>query len=129
MPLIGRSPNQHFREAFGDENGIPYQMVLYQRMINRVAQSQGVHFFIEVLLCCVSESLTRLETDQKAHSANYTGGEKAGQSWTDRVLGVKQTQDVPASLPQDQQEGVDEDEWVSVEGPPPPNLHRTPLLK
>ena len=58
------------------------------------------------------ESLTRLETDQKAHSSNYTGGEKAGQSWTDKVLGVKQTQDVPVSLPQDQQEGVDEDEWV-----------------
>ena len=63
-------------------------------------------------MCC-SESLTRLETDQKAHSSNYTGGEKTGQSWTDKVLGVKQTQDTPASLPQDQQEGVDEEEWVS----------------
>ena len=60
----------------------------------------------------ISESLTRLETDQKAHSANYTGGEKTGQSWTDRVLGVKQAQEVPTSLPQDQQEGVDEEEWV-----------------
>ncbi len=28
------------------------------------------------------------------------------------MLGVKQTQDTPASLPQDQQEGVDEEEWV-----------------
>ena len=62
---------------------------------------------------CAPESLTRLETDQKAHSANYTGGEKAGQNWTDRVLGVKQARDVPADLPQDQQEGVEEDEWVS----------------
>lgn len=64
------------------------------------------------ILC--AESMTRLETDQKAHSANYTGGEKAGQSWTDRVMGVKQTQDTPSSLPQDTQEGVDEDEWVST---------------
>ncbi len=27
-------------------------------------------------------------------------------------MGVKQTQDVPKTLPQDQGEGVDEDEWV-----------------
>lgn len=60
------------------------------------------------------ESLTRLETDQKAHSSNYTGGEKAGQSWTDKVFETKQTQEVPASLPQDQQEGVDEEEWVRM---------------
>lgn len=67
-------------------------------------------------VACVAESLTRLETDQKAHSSNYTGGEKAGQSWTDKVMGVKQTQEVPDILPQDQQEGVDDDEWVSKEG-------------
>ena len=59
-----------------------------------------------------SESLTKLDTEQKAHSSNYTGGEKAGQSWTDKVMGVKQTSDPPKSLPQDQLEGVDDDEWV-----------------
>ena len=61
---------------------------------------------------CITESLTKLDTEQKAHSSNYTGGEKAGQSWTDKVMGVKQTSDPPNSLPQDQVEGVDEDEWV-----------------
>ena len=58
------------------------------------------------------ESLTKLDTEQKAHSSNYAGGEKAGQSWTDKVMGVKQTSDPPKSLPQDQLEGADDDEWV-----------------
>ena len=61
---------------------------------------------------CITESLTKLDTEQKAHSSNYTGGEKAGQSWTDKVMGVKQTSDPPSRLRQDQVEGVDEDEWV-----------------
>lgn len=54
------------------------------------------------------ESLTKLETEQKAHSANYTGGEGAGQSWTDKVMGVKQA--TPTSAPKEP-EGVDEEEW------------------
>ena len=58
------------------------------------------------------ESLTKLDTEQKSHSSNYTGGEKAGQSWTDKVMGIKQTSDPPKSLPQDRLEGVDDDEWV-----------------
>ena len=59
-----------------------------------------------------SESLTGLDSEQKQHSTNYTGGEKAGQNWTEKVMGVKQTKDTPSQLPQDQNEGVDEDEWV-----------------
>ena len=59
-----------------------------------------------------SESLTKLDTEQKAHSSNYSGGEKAGQSWTDKVMGVKQISEPPKTLPQDQLEGVDDDEWV-----------------
>ena len=58
------------------------------------------------------ESLTKLDTEQKAHSSNYAGGEKAGQSWTDKVMGVKQTSEPPKSLPQDQLEGAGDDEWV-----------------
>lgn len=58
--------------------------------------------------------MTKLDTEQKAHSSNYAGGEKAGQSWTDKVMGVKQTSDPPSSLPQDQLEGVDDDEWVGL---------------
>ena len=58
--------------------------------------------------------MTKLDTEQKAHSSNYAGGEKAGQSWTDKVMGVKQTNDPPSSLPQDQLEGVDDDEWVGL---------------
>lgn len=61
--------------------------------------------------CPLIESLTRLDTEQKAHSASYAGGERAGQSWTDRVMGVKSTQDKPQTLPQDQLEGVADDEW------------------
>ncbi|XP_064405183.1 arpin-like [Halichondria panicea] len=57
------------------------------------------------------ESLTGLDSEQKQRSSNYTGGEKAGQSWTDRVMGVKGTQDTPTQLPQDANEGVDDDEW------------------
>ena len=59
-----------------------------------------------------SESLTGLDSEQKQHSTNYTGGEKAGQNWTEKVMGVKQTNDTPSQLPQDQNDGVDEDEWV-----------------
>lgn len=50
--------------------------------------------------------------EQKEYSANYTGGEAAGQSWTDRVMGVKQTQDTPTPLPGQDKEGVAEEEWV-----------------
>ncbi len=32
------------------------------------------------------------------------------------MLGVKQTQEVPATLPQDEREGVAEEEWVSEGG-------------
>ena len=62
--------------------------------------------------CSLTDSLTKLDTDQKVHAANYAGGDKAGKSWTDRVMNVKQTTDEPKVLPQDTLEGVDEDEWV-----------------
>jgi len=67
-------------------------------------------------------SLTRLDMEQKQYSANYAGGEKAGQSWTEKVMGVKQTQEPPKTLPQDLQEGVEEDEWVSCIIPTSPCL-------
>ena len=66
-----------------------------------------------ILPSSVTDSLTKLDTDQKVHTANYAGGEKAGKSWTDRVMNVKQTTEEPKILPQDTLEGVDEDEWVS----------------
>ena len=65
-----------------------------------------------ILSVLCTESLTRLDMEQKAHSASYAGGDRTGQSWTDRVMGVKSTQDVPQTLPQDQLEGVADDEWV-----------------
>ena len=68
----------------------------------------------------LAESLTKLDSDQKQHSANYTGGEKTGRSWTDRVMEVKGKGEGEGSqssnaepLPQDKLEGVDDDEWVS----------------
>ena len=59
------------------------------------------------------DSLTKLDTVQKTRSSNFAGGEKTGGSWTAKVLGVKATQDVPTSLPQDHVEGAGDDEWVS----------------
>lgn len=61
------------------------------------------------------DSLTKLDTVQKTRSSNFTGGEQTGSSWTSKVMGVKQTQDVPPSLPQDTVEGADDDEWVCTE--------------
>ena len=48
--------------------------------------------------------------DESSTVSNYTGGEPAGASWTEKVMSFKGSQ----PLPQDQQEGVDEDEWVSI---------------
>ena len=64
------------------------------------------------VIISTADSLTRLDTVQKTRSSNFTGGEKAGGSWTTKVMGVKQTQEVPPSLPQDQVEGADDEEWV-----------------
>uniref|UniRef100_A0A1X7SS81 Arpin n=1 Tax=Amphimedon queenslandica TaxID=400682 RepID=A0A1X7SS81_AMPQE len=55
------------------------------------------------------ESFTKLDSDQRAHSSNYTGGEKTGQSWTDKVLGHKST-DEPSQGTGGGGE-VDDDEW------------------
>lgn len=66
-------------------------------------------------LVLLLDSLTKLDSAQKHHSANYSGGEKAGQSWTDKVFSVKQ------DAPDSQQGGgggggeVDDDEWVSMD--------------
>lgn len=57
------------------------------------------------------DSLTKLDTVQKSRSSNFAGGEQTGGSWTSKVMGVKQTQDVPVSLPQDEVEGVGDEEW------------------
>ena len=62
-----------------------------------------------------ADSLTKLDTVQKTRSSNFTGGEQTGSSWTSKVMGVKQTQDVPPSLPQDTVEGADDEEWVCTE--------------
>lgn len=59
-----------------------------------------------------TDSLTKLDTVQKSRSSNFAGGEQTGGSWTSKVMGVKQTQDVPVSLPQDEVEGVGDEEWV-----------------
>ncbi len=60
------------------------------------------------------DSFTKLETDQRQFSSNYTGGEKAGQNWTDKVMGVKQLQQ--DHTPQGGAGEVEEDEWVGIHG-------------
>ncbi len=64
-------------------------------------------------LLTIIESFTKLETSQRQYSSNYTGGEKAGQNWTDKVMGFKQQEQVDPTLNQDKGE-VDDDEWVGV---------------
>ena len=49
---------------------------------------------------------------QSAPVQNYAGGEGVGGSWTDKVMTVKTTQD-DKPLPGQDNEGVDDDEWVS----------------
>ena len=64
----------------------------------------------EISLSCTLhvESLTKLDTDQKLLASNYSGGDKTGQSWTDKVMNVRET--VPNTS--QEVEGVAEDEWV-----------------
>ena len=62
------------------------------------------------MLMIQTDTITKTE-GQKAVVANYAGGEKVGSNWTDKVMTVKGAANT-RSLPQDQMEGVDEDEWV-----------------
>ena len=52
---------------------------------------------------------------QKTRSSNFTGGEATGASWTSKVMGVKQTKEVPSTLAQDRVEGAADDEWVGLQ--------------
>ncbi|ELT93906.1 hypothetical protein CAPTEDRAFT_183258 [Capitella teleta] len=49
-------------------------------------------------------------TPEPGTVSNYTGGEEVGCSWTDKVMTFK-SQDEADRLPQEENEGVDEDEW------------------
>ncbi|XP_019858664.1 PREDICTED: arpin-like [Amphimedon queenslandica] len=60
------------------------------------------------------ESFTKLDSDQRAHSSNYTGGEKTGQSWTDKVLGHKSTDEPSQGTGGGGGGEVDDDEWVRI---------------
>ena len=67
------------------------------------------------VLCYRVDSFTKLETAQRQFSSNYTGGEKAGQNWTDKVMGFKQQSADPGpSATGEGGEEVEEDEWVGV---------------
>ena len=66
---------------------------------------------------CV-ETISVLENAQRKTTSNYVGGDKVGQSWTDKVMGFKGSSSMDDKqkqpLPHEQVEGVDDDEWVSV---------------
>lgn len=53
------------------------------------------------------EFIVKLNNAGSATAANYTGGEGAGSSWTDKVMSFKGQQDVP----QDEGDGAEDDEW------------------
>jgi len=55
----------------------------------------------------ISEVIVKLD-DESAAVTNYTGGEGAGSSWTDKVMSFKGQQETP----QEEGEGADNDEWV-----------------
>jgi len=57
----------------------------------------------------LQEFIVKLE-DSSATATNYTGGEGAGSSWTDKVMSFKGQQEIP----QDEGDGAHDDEWVSV---------------
>lgn len=52
------------------------------------------------------EFIVKLE-DSSATATNYTGGEGAGSSWTDKVMSFKGRQEIP----QDEVAEADDDEW------------------
>lgn len=58
----------------------------------------------------MTEFIVKLDNAGSATAANYTGGEGAGSSWTDKVMSFKGQQDVP----QDEGDGAEDDEWVSI---------------
>lgn len=66
-----------------------------------------------IVIIPLTESLTKLDSEQRAHSSNYTGGEKAGQSWTDKVMNVKREESRETSGGVAGGGEVDDDEWVS----------------
>lgn len=56
------------------------------------------------------EFIVKLD-DDSATATNYTGGEGAGSSWTDKVMSFKGQ---PQGAPQEEGDGADDDEWVGV---------------
>lgn len=64
------------------------------------------------------ETISVLENSQRKTTSNFAGGNKVGQSWTDKVMGFKSSSSMDDKqkqpLPHEQVEGVDDDEWVSV---------------
>ena len=66
-------------------------------------------YSVHVLYACIIDTVAKLDT-QSSTVSHYSGGEAVGGSWTDKVMSVKQAGS--QSLPQDQNEGVDDDEWV-----------------
>jgi len=70
--------------------------------------------------CYVADSLVKITPESKtvlgssASASSVPPTDKPGASWTDKVMAVKlQTASQNAPLPQDEVEGVADDEWVS----------------
>ena len=63
------------------------------------------------------DSFTKLDIEQKQHAINYSGGERTGQSWTDKVMGVKSDQQQREEERAVGGGEVDDNEWVSSAGP------------
>jgi len=76
----------------------------------------GTHYTrankVHILKWCIFDfpldSLSKLD-QQSSTVSNYSGGEGTGASWTDKVMSHKK-QDETGNQP----EGVDDDEWVSM---------------
>ena len=70
------------------------------------SQWVNIYYFLPLLLF-FQEFIVKLD-DESATVTNYTGGEAAGSSWTDKVMSFKVQQETP----QEEEDEAGDDEWV-----------------
>jgi hypothetical protein len=98
---LERAGHAHSLCLWGDEETYNHVECHYGQMIR--LKTLGDSSFID--------SFTKLDSDQKAHSSNYTGGVKTGQSWTDKVMDVKQQDDTGTTQVTTGDSEVLDEEW------------------
>ena len=89
----------------------------HRRMCDYTDTCVQIHSLTLTVISFDVETISVLENAQRKTTSNYAGGDKVGQSWTDKVMGFKSSSSMDDKqkqpLPHELVEGVDEDEWVS----------------